>query len=167
MFEKVFNEYQNVYLGILDNFYPSVGSTGFQERNLTVNFSKAYEKVINGNAISWFELQFGEKNNLHLDCVIIDKINKRIFLIEAKRYSAPKRKKASVTADIERIEGFIKDSFLQDERFQNYQDYQLFGVILGDVWFKESKSKEALHQSYLDKNYFPKRKRLKNITLSI
>ena len=58
MLEDVFNNYINIYKHILttNKFYPSVGSTGFQERNLTVNFSKAYEKTYNNdNVISSIE----------------------------------------------------------------------------------------------------------------
>ena len=40
MLEEVFKNYDLIYRNILKNFYPSLGSTGFQERNLTVNFSK-------------------------------------------------------------------------------------------------------------------------------
>ena len=42
--DKVFENYKSIYQRILSSFYPSLGKTGFQERNLTVNFSKAYEK---------------------------------------------------------------------------------------------------------------------------
>lgn len=41
----VFGEYQGIYKKILGSFYPAKNSTGFQERNLSVNLSKAYEKV--------------------------------------------------------------------------------------------------------------------------
>ena len=35
--ENTFEKNQSIYKRILKDFYPSLGSTGFQERNLTVN----------------------------------------------------------------------------------------------------------------------------------
>ena len=99
LFFDVFENYRNNYQRILSLLYPSKNSTGFTERNLSVNFANAYERV-NSSAITWFEFQFGENNNLHYDAVIIDPKNKRLLLIESKRFSNPHQKIASVGADI-------------------------------------------------------------------
>ena len=78
LLEEVFKDYKNIYDNILNAFYPSLGSTGFQERNLTVNFSKAYESVYEKDTVfSWFELQFGDKKNNHFDCLIVNENKKR------------------------------------------------------------------------------------------
>ena len=90
-FKNIFDEYKNYYECVFDVFYPSKNSTGFTERNLSVNFSKAYEKL-NPKAITWFEFQFGEKNNLHYDALIINRETKELFLIESKRFSKLNKK---------------------------------------------------------------------------
>lgn len=70
-FLDVFENYRYNYQRIFSILYPSKNSTGFTERNLSVNFANAYERI-NPSAITWFEFQFGENNNLHYDAVIID-----------------------------------------------------------------------------------------------
>ena len=58
--ESIFNLYKSRYLRIFEKIYPARNSTGFPERNLSVNFTKAYETYyLNCYVISWFELQFG------------------------------------------------------------------------------------------------------------
>jgi hypothetical protein len=37
--ESVLAEYKAKYVSVFRNFYPAMGSTGFPERNLSVNFS--------------------------------------------------------------------------------------------------------------------------------
>ena len=95
----VFENYRDRYNHILSTFYPSIGSTGLQERNLTVNFAEAYKDAFHErDVISWYELQFSkkeadqddkneqpgaadfidEKKNNHLDCIIIDKTEKNL-----------------------------------------------------------------------------------------
>ena len=152
MIEKVFLEYEQIYRNILNKFYPSLNSTGFQERNLTVNFSKSFDNVYGReNVVSWFELQFGEKNNNHFDCVII--ADKKVFFIESKRFSSTKLKKESVNKDILWIEEFVKDGFCDDPRFANFRNYEIYGVILADVW-KETKSKIRIYEEYKFKRFF-------------
>ena len=94
-FLDVFENYRYNYQRIFSILYPSKNSTGFTERNLSVNFANAYERI-NPSAITWFEFQFGENNNLHYDAVIIDPENKRLLLIESKRFSNPHTKIESI-----------------------------------------------------------------------
>ena len=154
--EKVFERYQMIYKKILvsNRFYPSLDSTGFQERNLTVNFSKAYEQVYaNDNVISWFELQFGENKNNHFDCLIINMDRKEIFFIESKRFSNVKTKTSSVAKDIERIEGFVNKDRLVDNRFKDFSEFAINGVILADVWH-ETPSKIEVYEKFKTKTFF-------------
>ena len=154
MLEQVFDNYKKIYQNILDSFYPSLGSTGFQERNLTVNFSKAYERTyVNDEVSSWFELQFGEKKNNHFDSIIINRSKKIIYIVEAKRYSTPDAKKNSSINDITRIEEYVKNDFNVDPRFKNYKNYKIYGIILGDVW-QESNPKKDLYNSFHNKKFF-------------
>lgn len=93
-FLDVFEKYRYNYQRIFSVLYPSKNSTGFTERNLSANFANAYEQI-SPSAITWFEFQFGEKNNLHYDAVIIDPENKKLLLIESKRFSNLRKKIAS------------------------------------------------------------------------
>ncbi len=71
---EVLKAYQHNYEKILNIFYPSKKSTGFTERNLTVNFSKAYEAVagsVGDVCCSWFELPVNENGKDHVDAIII------------------------------------------------------------------------------------------------
>ena len=70
-FKTVFSEFRQNYIDILNVLYPSKNSTGFTERNLSVNFAKAYEQIV-PTAHTWYEFQFGTKNNLHFDAIIVD-----------------------------------------------------------------------------------------------
>ena len=150
--EKVFDNFKAIYQRILSSFYPSLGNTGFQERNLTVNFSKAYEKTFaRDDVFSWFELQFGKKKNSHFDCLIVNRSQKELFLIEAKRFSNTTGKKKSVLEDVERINGFAKAKM--DDRFQEFKDFKVFGVILADVW-QENQKKKDLYESFKQGDFF-------------
>ena len=149
--EVTFEKTQSIYERILREFYPSLGSTGFQERNLTVNFSKAYEYVCKtDNVLSWFELQFGDKKNNHYDCLIINNTRKELFIVESKRFTSS-MKKQSVLNDIERINSFVKNGL--DERFDDYKNYKVFGVILADVW-KENNTKKEIYRAFKDEDFF-------------
>ena len=55
-FLDVFENYRYNYQRIFSILYPSKNSTGFTERNLSVNFANAYEQI-NPSAITWFEFQ--------------------------------------------------------------------------------------------------------------
>ena len=147
-FLDVFENYRYNYQRIFSLLYPSKNSTGFTERNLSVNFANAYERI-NPSAITWFEFQFGENNNLHYDAVIIDPENKRLLLIESKRFSNPHTKIASIANDIDRIQN-VKINYLHDfmSRIPDILNYQIFGVILADVW-TETRKKKQIYDSFV------------------
>ncbi len=148
MIEQVFSNFKKEYDHILCSFYPSLGSTGFQERNLTTNFAKAYEKTFKeDDIVVWFELQFGEQKNNHFDCLIINKNKQHIYLIESKRFVSSDTKKNSVEKDIMRINDYVRFGFKKDERFKDYKDYEVYGLILADVW-EESPSKIQIFNNF-------------------
>ncbi|MGN1095523.1 MAG: hypothetical protein ACI4QR_03970, partial [Eubacteriales bacterium] len=133
-FDLVFDEYKNKYTKILGKLYPSKNSTGFTERNLSVNFSKSYESIC-PDAVTWFEFQFGEKNDLHLDALIVNREKNEIFLVEAKRFSSPEKKIHEVAKDIERINAIgRKYAHEFEERIPDFESCELYGVILADIW---------------------------------
>lgn len=148
MLEKVFENFKKEYDHILGSFYPSLGSTGFQERNLTTNFAKAYEKTFaEDDVIVWFELQFGDCRDNHFDCLVIDKTKRQIILIESKRFVSAESKKSSVEKDIKRINDYIKNDYKTDKRFANYRNYDVYGLVLADVW-EENSSKIEIFESF-------------------
>lgn len=154
---KVLQRYKENYCRIFERIYPSKNGTGFTERNLSVNFAKAYESVYE-DAITWYEFQFGEKNNLHYDAIIINPKNKEIVVIESKRFSHVHKKAREVGEDIERVRNFITEYFKEFvERIPDLQEYSVKGVILADVWtetalkidVKESFCQATFGQRYL------------------
>lgn len=157
MLEELFKNFEKEYQNIFSSFYPSLEGTGFQERNLSVNFAKAYEKTFqNDNVFSWFELQFpNDKNKLinHFDCLIANISKKEIYFVEAKRYNSAKRQKERAKEDITRIEKFVENHFSVDPRFHEYRDFQLYGIILADVW-QESHSKRRLYKEFINQEIF-------------
>lgn len=146
-FADVFSQYQSIYKSIFCVLYPAKNSTGFTERNQSVNFSKAYE-AHNSAAKTWYEFQFGEKNNLHYDALIINPLSKELLLVESKRFSNPSKKLKEVESDIARINSSVKD-YLQDftSRIDDFSDYTLYGVILADVW-TETKAKNKILNAF-------------------
>lgn len=156
MLDEIFDSYGFLYRKILDNIYPAKNSTGFPERNLSVNFSKAYESVAlhnNQEAFTWFEFQFGKSNNLHVDAVIINNSTKELFVIESKRYSHPASKMKEIGEDIDRIYLFVDELKRENDSdiFRIKVDLfeHIYGVILADVW-SETPQKTDILQAYKD-----------------
>lgn len=154
--KSTFLKYERIYSNILSNIYPAKNSTGFPERNLSVNFTKAYEKIseINEeNAITWFEFQFGKSNQLHVDAVIVNYDANELLVIESKRFSNPRLKIREIGEDACRIEDLVKE--LNDENAQGIKRIDMsrieniYGVILADVWL-ENKTKIDIYESYLE-----------------
>lgn len=135
-FEKVHKLYGEIYRHILRHIYPAKNSTGFPERNLSVNFSKAYEAVYSGEGcFTWYELQFGDKNNLHYDACIVDETNRRIILVESKRFSNLNKKITEIGVDINRIQSIKKIAQMElNNRIPRIEAYEIYGLILADAW---------------------------------
>lgn len=151
-FENVFAKYKQNYEDIFNVIYPAKNSTGFTERNLSVNFAKAYESVYH-KSVTWFEFQFGEKNNLHYDAVIINPEEREILIIESKRFNKPSKRIEGVKADVLRINRIITNYSSEfTERISDYFSYNTYGIILADVW-TETKSKIKIYDSFC-KNRF-------------
>lgn len=152
IFDPVFELYRNLYLRIFELIYPAFGSTGFTERNLTANFSKAYETFHPG-AITWFEMPFSKR--LHLDAIIIDPSSKTMLFIESKRFSNVTSKVSSVGNDIRRINKAIRaQRYSIRAHVAGYDNFpNRYGVILSDVW-TENDEKINLHSSF-QSNSFP------------
>ena len=151
-FDDVFETYKNRYEDILTVLYPSKNSTGFTERNLSVNFATSYEMAYPGS-VTWYEFQFGEKNNLHLDAVIVNKAKNEILLIESKRFKNATKQVAAVEKDILRI-FFAKDEYWEEfeSRIDGFFNYDVYGVILADVW-TETKPKTKIKDAFENNSF--------------
>lgn len=152
LFDDVFETYKSRYEDILTVLYPSKNSTGFTERNLSVNFATSYEMAHPGS-VTWYEFQFGEKNNLHLDAVIVNKAKKEILLIESKRFKNATKQVAAVEKDILRI-FFAKDECWEEfeSRIDGFSNYDVYGVILADVW-TETKPKTKIKDAFENSSF--------------
>lgn len=151
---SIFEEYGKIYSDILKTMYPAKNSSGFPERNLSVNFAKACERVAVQNrskVYTWYEFQFGEKNNRNVDAVILNPKSKDLIIVESKRYSIPFKKIKDVGKDIRRIKDLLNE--LCDEnrgdspRIKLDEHWHFYGVILADVW-TETKPKEKVLACY-------------------
>ncbi|MCM1523475.1 MAG: hypothetical protein NC120_03360 [Ruminococcus sp.] len=149
--DAVFKRYGSIYETILSNVYPAKNSTGFPERNLSVNFSKAYEasaRIADETAFSWFELQFGENNRFHADAVIINKTVGDMLIVESKRFSDPAKKIKEIAEDIERIHDLITELKSENDcgilRIDMSKINRCYGVILADVWTETQLKKDIL-----------------------
>jgi len=149
-FSNIFQNYKEIYSNIFRQMYPANGSTGFTERNMTGNFSKAYERC-NDGAATWFEFPFANKNTQHYDALIINPILQEILVIEAKRFSTITEKIHGVASDIERINS-IQDSFLSDSRLKHLKSYSLYGIVLADIW-SETKRKKAILRLFFESKF--------------
>ena len=151
-FNEIFDTYQKRYESILAILYPAKNNTGFTERNLSVNFANAYE-MHNPGSVTWYEFQFGEKNNLHLDAIIVNKQRREILLIESKRFKNATSQVAFVERDIHRIFS-VNDTYWEEfsARIDGFNDYRLYGVVLADVW-TESTPKEKLKDAFISETF--------------
>ena len=146
--KSICDKYKRNYTNIFRYLYPSKNSTGFTEKNQTVNFCKALEEYYTSKSdecFSWYEFQFGSKNNLHLDAIFLNVTQKEIFFIEAKRYSNIGKKIIEVGKDIKRLLnlGWVEDEY--NDRI-NLNGYNFFGVILSDIWREGDKKEKIIAQ---------------------
>jgi hypothetical protein len=150
--DKVLQRYKENYCRIFESIYPSMGSTGFTERNLSVNFAKAYESV-HKDSITWYEFPFDKDRKLHYDALIINPTEKEIVIVESKRFSDTDKKVKEVGEDVNRIHEFqttYRHEFI--DRIPALEEYSVVGVILADVW-TEKRAKSILKQSFENKTF--------------
>jgi len=141
VFEKMCNSYENIF----EQYYPSHGSNGFTERNLTFYFSHNYLSI-NCNSIIWQEVPIDNKK--HFDTLIIDNDNnnKSIIIIEAKRLQSTD-KFNEIEADYKKIiENWCQVNKISEEPFKAYKKYVL---LLADIWILN----EAVNKTKLKNDF--------------
>ena len=146
----VFDEYERRYERLFHSIYPSRNSTGFPERNLTVNLCHAFEH----DATALFEMQFGSSNREHLDGVLLsDRLenDRELALIESKRFKSPSAVE-TIGKDIGRIYRCFyelkKENLVPETRRIDMSSVRtVFGCELADVWV-ENRFKDTVCESY-------------------
>lgn len=150
--DKVINKTVERYEKILDNYYPSFGSTGFTERNLTFNFcSSFYNIAAEKDLVIWQEVPIkdGSSNKKeHFDSLIISRTEKKLYLVEAKRINA-KNKIYSAESDLKRIRNNWKNINIDEET----KGYSKHAVIIADIWIPHSNEKAKKAKEYLLKQF--------------
>ena len=152
--QEVFNNMCKMYESIFTNYYPSHGSIGFTERNLTFYFSHFYLKIANNlsDIIVWQEVPIEEGG--HFDTIIIDTINKIIFIIEAKRLQND-QKIESIRSDFNRIGEILitKNNEHGIKIPSTFSTYDKFALLLADIWIpKDNNTKETIKNIFLEYN---------------
>ena len=151
--DSVLDLYQTRYARILGKIWPTINDNGFNEHNLTANFTAAYEAVAANHreeTSAWFEFQIpnGKRNNHRIDGLIVNHTRKELYLVEAKRFSKNKltKKRGELGDDFIRINKL--DLNRRFEKFfagdESIAEYQVFGVLLFDLWTENQEEKELV-----------------------
>ena len=141
--DRVLERMKQEYINILKCLYPSKGSTGFTERNLSVNYATAY-KAENETAVVWYEFTFGKGK--HFDAVIVNPLKKEVVIVESKRFTNPSNKAAEINEDIARIQSLRSEENLKNEfekRLPDWNEYSIVGTIIADVWTEKDEKIEV------------------------
>lgn len=142
--DQVMDRFYNRYSSILSQYYPAHGSTGFTERNLTNNFVSALESLDPDNCLSWFEAPIDITDKKHIDAVVFTETD--LFLIEAKRFTAPWSQANSVKSDIERMLSPMSLELLENG-LRHTIERNRYAVVLADVW-TETKGKKDIFERW-------------------
>ena len=136
-----FENYCAEYSRILESdFKPWANQKKYSihETNLVVNFLYSYKNKVNEKSINWVELTIPlsncEKKNNRIDGLIIDRENKRVFLIEAKRISRLKKKTKELSEDLKAIVALSNNKELKDRLGIENKPYELHCLLLADFW---------------------------------
>ena len=156
--EKCFEEYKACYQKLLKKYYPAHRSTGFTERNQSVNFTRAVSAIY-PMSFSWFEAAL-IKPKQHMDVVIFVPEIDGALLVESKRFSTPHSKVKSVAEDIQRLCDKNNHQTLCSELKGEYRrcKQNIYGIILADVWLENDMKNEIY--DFWDNGFFEKFKDL-------
>lgn len=140
-FNSIISKFHDQYKRIFHYYYPAHGSTGFTERNLSVNFARAIETT-SSDTFAWYEVPLDRKIE-HFDAMVVNMAAKEIYIIESKRFTNPKKKLKEVAYDIQRITNKNNQHIVQKKlKMTDIEEYTVYGVILADVWLETTPKKE-------------------------
>lgn len=145
--KKAFNLVCSEYLDMFKTHYPKASGGGINEANQTYYFCKCLSQIINDDlgikdvkaAVS-LETPYG--NGKRMDGVVVSPATKEVFLIQAKRL-----KNSQMNSVIDDVNKAYKNrsSFIgKIQMSDNSIDYNIYLVILADMWLHDSKSKKEI-----------------------
>jgi hypothetical protein len=108
----------------LDEFYPSYGSNGLNERNLTYQMSKAF--AARSNAHAFMEVPFlnpvTERYEFRIDCMLFDPTT--VAFVECKRLYSPE-KAEQLRLDFHRMSAITR---------AETSERSVYRVMLAETW---------------------------------
>lgn len=156
--KEAFEHYYQKFTRIFKSFYPSTGSDGFVERNLTNNFVNELNRLLDDDkSFSWYEISIPKSGNGikkgHIDAVLISPDMNTIFYIEAKRLSTYrgnfKKRIESITSDFNRIiDKENRDSIKLRVGHEFKNEYI---ICLADFWISDN-YKEIPNKNWIDED---------------
>lgn len=175
VFKPKFDSFNHWFSKNLDSMYPldACTQTTFNEANLTSNFLKTlWMEDKDGQIAAWDEFPVPKGTRLDdpssrgkVDSIIVDHVEKQIFLLESKRLRQLNKKypdetvadtqddPASLMSDLAR-EFVIANSDILPNRIwkpgepfnplkEEYEDYRVFGLGLCGIWAKDGVRTES------------------------
>jgi hypothetical protein len=139
---KSISEYTDIYRGILQKLYPAIGSSGFEERNLTNNFVNALKIASDNDSIAWFETSL--QGNEKIDATVFLPQNNSVFFIEAKRITNGKEniKLNEICSDFVRLMNPENQAKILGKWVSNIKIENKYIIYLADVWKENSITRE-------------------------
>jgi hypothetical protein len=119
----------------LDEFYPSYGSNGLNERNLTYQMSKAF--AARSNAHAFMEVPFlnpvTERYEFRIDCMLFDPTT--VAFVECKRLYSPE-KAEQLRLDFHRMSAINLAPVLEKFTRAQTSERSVYRVMLAETWQK-------------------------------
>lgn len=154
--KEAFEHYFQKYTRIFEHFYPSTGTDGFVERNLTNNFVNELSKLLNDkNSFSWYEISIPKSGNGikkgHIDAVLFSPKHEAIFYIEAKRLSTYRnnfnKRVESISTDFKRIHDEENRDNIKSRVKHEFKNEYI--ICLADFWISNN-YKEIPNKNWID-----------------
>lgn len=119
----------------LDQFYPSYGRNGLNERNLTYQMAKAFES--RSDAYAFMEVPFLNtatgRYDYRIDCMLFDK--DRVVFVECKRLYKPE-KAQQLIVDLQRMNAENLAPVLEKFTAEKPRSRSVYRMILAETWQK-------------------------------
>jgi hypothetical protein len=147
MEEKIkdaFELYYKTFSQIFEIFYPTTGSDGFVERNLTNNYVNQLSRLLEDDkSFCWYELSIPKSGNGtkkgHIDAVLFSPKYESIFYFEAKRLSTFRgnfyKRVESITTDFKKIIDEENRDSIKSRVGNEFKNEYI--ICLADFWISD------------------------------
>ena len=133
--ESTIVEAKDKFRKSLDDFWPAFDNNGFNERNITFQFARAFAS--RPCSCAFMEVPFlnkkSKRRNLHIDSYVFDK-EVGIFIESKRLYSVEKAN--SIIDDIKKM-NHENISYILDELHQNNMPKSIYTLILAESWSRD------------------------------